>query len=430
MPSFRATAALATFALLGLAPGALAQRGLTGTRHEAMPFPQPNLHAPGSGIGTPRAAAGAARPIIMLTGYWSPTNKMIRHFSPDVNLNPDGWVGSNWEGRGYDVYSFFPEFPNGLGQGVGNLEVDYQDTSEDFWRIADELEPIAIITFSRGVLDTRWELEWNNRNLDLWIDDYAPPFQPTPTPPDGSVPVNTVRNSTLPIQSIMDALSVMNMANFSTWVDFAGNGGGFLSEYIGYHGVWYQSLHADRNDPAWCITAGHVHVGGLLTVEEATRATNQTMRAVIRHVDEVLDASGGATSWFCPTTFHSAGQGAILTAIGSHSVSQNDLSLRVVHGVPSEFGMAFYGPNTQPAVPIGEGRLCVAAPLHRILPAVVADVDGHSVVQLDMTSAPLGSGPGQVTPGSQWHFQFFLRDNAGGPAGFTASSGLSLDLGP
>jgi hypothetical protein len=25
--------------------------------------------------------------------------------------NPDGWIGEDWGGYGYDVYSFFPEFP-------------------------------------------------------------------------------------------------------------------------------------------------------------------------------------------------------------------------------------------------------------------------------------------------------------------------------
>ena len=68
------------------------------------------------------------RPKIMLTGYWPPTNEMVRHFSQDSELNPEGWQGENWEGLGYDVVSFFPQFEpadcNDCGQGYGDLEVD------------------------------------------------------------------------------------------------------------------------------------------------------------------------------------------------------------------------------------------------------------------------------------------------------------------
>ena len=90
---------------------------------------------------------------ILLTGYWPPTNEMVRRFSDNPQQNPGGWVGGNWEGRGYNVFSFFPEFPGGVGtnpQGTGDLMVDYQDTSTDWWRIVERIRPVAIITFSRG----------------------------------------------------------------------------------------------------------------------------------------------------------------------------------------------------------------------------------------------------------------------------------------
>ena len=64
---------------------------------------------------------------IMLTGYWPPSNEMLRKFSTDPNQNPGGWQGENWEGRGYNIYAYFPEFPGGTGsnpKGEGDLEVD------------------------------------------------------------------------------------------------------------------------------------------------------------------------------------------------------------------------------------------------------------------------------------------------------------------
>ena len=48
-------------------------------------------------------------PVILITGYWPPTNEMIRDFSQNPDLNPTGWIGDDWESRGYDVVSFFPE---------------------------------------------------------------------------------------------------------------------------------------------------------------------------------------------------------------------------------------------------------------------------------------------------------------------------------
>ena len=82
-------------------------------------------------------------PVILVTGFWPPTNEMIRHFSTSNTLNLEGWQGNDWEGRGYDIVSYFPEFENpdcdNCGTGYGNFEVDYQDTSNDFWPIVNAL---------------------------------------------------------------------------------------------------------------------------------------------------------------------------------------------------------------------------------------------------------------------------------------------------
>ena len=34
---------------------------------------------------------------ILLTGYWPPSNEAIRAFSQNHLLNPNGWIGDNWE---------------------------------------------------------------------------------------------------------------------------------------------------------------------------------------------------------------------------------------------------------------------------------------------------------------------------------------------
>ena len=214
-------------------------------------------------------------PNVMLTGYWNPTGQMIAPFSTDPYLNPDGWIGENWEGRGYDVYSFFPT----PGTYNGTFEVDYQKTWADFWDITEEIKPIAIISFGAGA--GQWELEYNARNLDSWVNDYNPPYQPTPCPPDDTVPVNHIRHSTLPVQKIADAVNENTTVN--AWVDWNGDPGRFLCEYMAYLGMWYQSIHYnDTEDP--CQVAGFIHVKNTIPVNDAMEASLVTLRVTLENL--------------------------------------------------------------------------------------------------------------------------------------------------
>ena len=233
------------------------------------------------------------RPAILLTGYWPPSNEAIRHFSPNQTQNPQGWQGANWEGRGYDIYAYFPEFMPAncvnCGKGTGDLEVDYQDTSANFWPIANSISPIAIITFSRGLNNLSWELEMNQFNRINWINDYVSPFKPTPNPPDASVPLGFLRNSTLPVEAIVSAVDA-EMPSLDPFVCYTQDGGGFLSEFIAYHGVWYQDIHKSPSDPSRCIAAGHVHVGGQIPWATARLAAETSLRVLLAHVDDALYA--------------------------------------------------------------------------------------------------------------------------------------------
>jgi len=232
-------------------------------------------------------------PIILITGYWPPTNEMIRPFSQDIDLNSDGWIGDNWEGRGYDIISFFPEFDSSdcssCGQGYGDLEVDYQDTSEDFWPITNELNPIAIITFSRGYIDYSWELEYNYYNRLNWIGDFSPPYLPTPNPPDSDVENYFIRHSSLPMYDIMERIEDENLG-LDSYIDWEGDPGHYVSEFMGYHGAWYHDINQLGENK--CITAGHIHVGGLVDIETAKSATEATIRSVIDLLDQSVYTLG------------------------------------------------------------------------------------------------------------------------------------------
>ncbi len=213
---------------------------------------------------------------IMLTGYWNPTGQMIAQFSNNSYLNPSGWKGENWEGWGFDIYSFFPT----PGVYNGTFEVDYQDTWEDFWSIAEEINPIAIISFGAGA--GPWEIEYNARNLDSWVPDNDPPYQPTPCPPDDTKPPGYVRHSTHPVQSIADAVN--NQTTINAWVDWSGNPGAYLCEYMAYLGMWYQDIHSSTNDSYPCWASGFIHVASSVPLGDAIEATEITLREVIKYL--------------------------------------------------------------------------------------------------------------------------------------------------
>jgi hypothetical protein len=225
---------------------------------------------------------------ILLTGYWPPTNEMLRQFSTNSDQNPGGWAGADWEGRGFDVYSFFPEFPSGVGRGEGDFEVDYQDTSADWWRITEEIRPAAIITFSRANTSIGWEMEGGNRTYaaSQWSADYLAPLRPTPELPISSEPPGTERFSSLPMQQIVDAVGASE-ANVDPFISPIDNGR-FLSNYIGYHGNWYHDLHSDPLDPYRNYAAGHIHVGSNVTIADGALATEVTLRVLTDYLNGII----------------------------------------------------------------------------------------------------------------------------------------------
>ena len=229
------------------------------------------------------------RPILMVTGYWPPTNEMLRHFSQNTDLNPNGWQGENWRDLGFDVVSFFPEFDpadcNNCGQGYGDFEVDYQDTSEDFWTIVNEVKPSGIITFSRGYNNNSWELESNVYNHSSWVADYTAPVYPTPTPPDDSVLPNHNRGSGLPLNTLEETLDNSDI-DVNCYIDVNGDAGQFLSEFMGYHGMWYHQDNIDSDSP--CLSGGHIHVGGQLSTRVAKDAAELTIETVIVYLNSIM----------------------------------------------------------------------------------------------------------------------------------------------
>jgi pyrrolidone-carboxylate peptidase len=208
---------------------------------------------------------------------------MLTKFSTNPVLNPGGWQGANWENSGYHVYSFFPTFPYGGSVGEGDFRVDYQDTSADFWKFTDLLHPLAILSYGQG--SGPWEIEFNAKNRASWSNDYVAPTQPTLSPPDSSVAAGYIRHSTLPVQKIADAVS---LAGISAWVDWNGDPGNFLCNYMAYHDSWYQSLHSQASDTYQCFAAGFTHVSASLPLSQAEAASDIALRVTIGYLNTVV----------------------------------------------------------------------------------------------------------------------------------------------
>ena len=215
---------------------------------------------------------------IMVTGFWNPTGQMIKTFSTDSYLNPGGWKGENWKNFGYNIYSYFPT----PGQYNGTFEVDYQETWDDFWNITSDIKPIAIVSFGAG--NGPWEIEYNARNLGYWTKDDNPPYQPTPCPPDDTVEEGFVRHSTLPVEEIQDAVNAGT--TLEAWIDWDGNPGRYLCEYMAYLGMWYRDIHNSSSESP-CSIAGFIHVNANVALEEARIATNITLEKTIEYLDSL-----------------------------------------------------------------------------------------------------------------------------------------------
>jgi hypothetical protein len=199
-------------------------------------------------------AADSPRPVIMLTGYWNPTGDMIRRFSRNPEQNPR-WIGGNWEGRGYDVQSWFPEFPEGSGSiGKGDFQVEREDTRADFERITAEVRPIAILSFGQG--GGPWEIETNATDYE-----HGRPVLP----------------NTLPARRIADVVNALG--ELRAWVDRSGDAGSYLCGFLSRLGAEYHVHHPEN------LLQGFIHVEPNLRPGFYVHAVDATLRAVIERLD-------------------------------------------------------------------------------------------------------------------------------------------------
>jgi hypothetical protein len=164
----------------------------------------------------------------------------------------------------------------------------------------------------------------------------------------------------------------------------------------------------------------------------------QTHEATLAHcrsggwfVDDVSITATGclAPTNYCTATANSSGSPGEIAAIGSTSISANDLSLRARLCPANQLGIFYYG-TSQIYVFLGDGYRCVGGSTFRLNPPAQISGAGRASRGLDFSVPPLGSGAGQVLPGSTWSFQFWFRDPMGIGGGFNYTDALEMMFCP
>ena len=125
---------------------------------------------------------------------------------------------------------------------------------------------------------------------------------------------------------------------------------------------------------------------------------------------------------------NSTGDGALLAASGTNSVTAGDLVLSSTNLVPGQPGLYFQGDNSVNGglgVPFGDGLRCAGAGIRR-LQVRVANPSGVSATTIDVPAK------GNVAAGQTKRYQLWYRDPAGSPCGttFNLTNGLEIVWAP
>jgi len=137
--------------------------------------------------------------------------------------------------------------------------------------------------------------------------------------------------------------------------------------------------------------------------------------------------SGDTGSTHCNSTANSTGAESMLTASGTVSIADDNLTL-TADSLPSQPGIFIGGPNYGGPIPFFNGFLCVSpSGLQRF--STVSVPSGGSVTEV-VSIASSAPGGLNVSAGSPYYYQRWNRDPAAGGGNANFSSGLQVDYAP
>jgi len=120
---------------------------------------------------------------------------------------------------------------------------------------------------------------------------------------------------------------------------------------------------------------------------------------------------------------------------GSLSIQVNDLKLTASGGIAGQPGLFYYGStqlNGGNGVVFGNGLRCVGGNPYtfRIEEPAFMNSAGNTSKSIDLTSGPMGSGPGEIHSGDTFNFQLWYRDPQASPFTFNLSDAMQLTFCP
>lgn len=128
---------------------------------------------------------------------------------------------------------------------------------------------------------------------------------------------------------------------------------------------------------------------------------------------------------YCIGAPNSVGPGARISISGSTRISDNAMTIVATGMRPGASAFCFFG-GAQQLNPLGNGWLCVDAPIYRLLPGLFADANGAIARPVNFH---VGTAQ-NITSGSTWNFQVEYRDVHGGGAGFNLSDAVAVTFCP
>jgi hypothetical protein len=128
---------------------------------------------------------------------------------------------------------------------------------------------------------------------------------------------------------------------------------------------------------------------------------------------------------FCVPEVNSTGQPALISLVGTASLSANNAGLRCTQLPSTTAGLFFFGTGSlNPGNPFGNGRLCISGSIRRLpLTQAVAGVVNQAQ---NFGSTPYAG----IQAGDVRFFQFWYRNTAAGGAGFNLSDGIRVTFCP
>ena len=103
-------------------------------------------------------------------------------------------------------------------------------------------------------------------------------------------PVNYLRESALPVDDIRIAVENLNNG-LNSYIDYTGGAGAVLSEFMGFHGIWYKDLN-QYNDVNPCLASGHIHVGAQVSILQGRQAAEASINELINYLNQFIYVLG------------------------------------------------------------------------------------------------------------------------------------------